>query len=232
MSGSDYPIKPRERLEAILRQDREYIQVDYEVSEQGESRFDRCANRVFLGDRPSMNPRSGHWLWRRIARRVEPWVRRRFPPSTRIFYGPSWWSLTETAIRQIMDLVDQRPELVDWFRLTRSPDEMFFQTLLAMTDRWPFVAYQFIDHPEERQPHQAALHHVDWETPNPTLPKVLDDGDFDQLITSNALFARKFDESRSSVLRQRLDSCHGPERLSTETTVSMHAALRRDRSAP
>jgi hypothetical protein len=50
-----------------------------------------------------------------------------------------------------------------------------------------------------------SMHYIDWFTPNPTVPKVLDLTDLPAILQSRALFARKFDERSSSDLLDKLD---------------------------
>ena len=47
------------------------------------------------------------------------------------YAGSSWWALTADAARYVLDFAAREPSVVRFFENTRSPDEGFFQTVLA-----------------------------------------------------------------------------------------------------
>jgi hypothetical protein len=47
-----------------------------------------------------------------------------------LFYGSQWWSLTEAAVRLIVELDATREDLRESFEFSAVPDEMYFQSLL------------------------------------------------------------------------------------------------------
>jgi hypothetical protein len=53
---------------------------------------------------------------------------------------------------------------------------------------------------------EHGCHYIDWSAKVEKLPKILDLEDFDKLLSSKALFARKFDEQESGKLIARLES--------------------------
>lgn len=95
--------------------------------------------------------------------------------------GPNWMDLTHDTVSFILTEVERRPDLLRRFRWTRFGDEHFIQTLLAGQQGW-------------RRPMRPVLRYVDWES-GPEFPRLLRFSDFEQLRSSDALFARKFDAS-------------------------------------
>ncbi len=47
------------------------------------------------------------------------------------YCGSNWWAISDRAVRLILDTVEARPKLVEFFRYTDCPDECFFQTILS-----------------------------------------------------------------------------------------------------
>lgn len=47
------------------------------------------------------------------------------------YAGATWWALSQEACRFILEFVDQETSLVNFFKNTYCPDEMFFQTILG-----------------------------------------------------------------------------------------------------
>lgn len=211
LSGADYPLKPLAALRRAAAPAREIVRVDRILDPAGTSSFDRCANRLFLGDIGALNPRSG-WPGLRLATRlVQARVPRRVPPGLVVAYGPSWWLLTRQAARHVVEAAERQPELRAFFRWTRSPDEMLVQTILKAS---PFASAIAIDATRPGAPPAPgtlhATHYVDWDRPNPDAPRTLDLEDVDRLAASEALFARKIDPVRSAALLDRLDVLLGP----------------------
>lgn len=81
---------------------------------------------------------------------------------------------------------------VNFFRYVDGPDEMFFQTLLLSS-------------PLKDRIVNDNLFFIDWENPNPTRPRVFEKCDFERLVNSPKLFARKFDATRDSEILDLLD---------------------------
>ena len=54
--------------------------------------------------------------------------------------GDSWWILTNTTARKVLDYANSNPDAVKFFSKTWIPDEHFFQTAVALVD--PGVAFR------------------------------------------------------------------------------------------
>lgn len=204
LSGTDYPTASASSVVAILSQDKEFIQVDRVLDPDGDGEFDRCANRIFLGDMSVFNPRSGNRILKGIANRMT----RRLPRRRRItavYYGSSWWTLTRKAVVEILNVYRDAPGQINQFRFTRSPDEMVFQTLLKSSDRAGHIAYDSTVAGFTPAENQAANHYANWSRPNPLAPRTVDEEDYEEIVSSGALFVRKIDPVRSAGLLAKLD---------------------------
>jgi hypothetical protein len=184
----------------------------------------RSRHRPDLRDPRSLYRSFPHLYWRGF-RRVQPWIpRRSFPFQDLVPYGGSqWWSLTEDAVRYVLRFADERPEVSRFYRYTHCPDEMYFQTVLlnsplseTAVNRERYLAWSAETPPEQKATgaHMIPegtfnLRYIEWVDPASRAPRgypsVLDETDFDRLMASECLFARKVDEERSAVLLDRLD---------------------------
>lgn len=200
LSGVDYPVRPVEEILAALEPGREYIRIDRVLDRDGDSPFDRCANRVFLGDNGWLNPRSARWRVSQAARALESRLKRPTVYGEPIYYGPQWWALTREAVELVRAA---RPSL-DWFRFARIPDEMVFQTVLKNSARAPAIV-QDATVRETGHPFLAGVTYVDFQNGNPDLPRTLELSDLPEIQASGALFARKIDPELSAELVRRLD---------------------------
>ncbi len=206
LSGCDYPLRPIEEIGHLISKDLDLIQIDRRLDANGDSEFDRIANRLFLGNYRPLNPRSGNrWVVAGI-RRIEAKIRRPFPRGISIYYGSCWHCLTRNSVDSVLRFVSERPKVLNWFRHAGVPDEMLIHTILKTKGYEGKIAYDATVDPNLNRPAtDQGTHFVEWNRPNPLSPRILDVDDVDLLTASTALFARKFDPIRSRALLDYLD---------------------------
>lgn len=101
------------------------------------------------------------------------------------FYkGTNWFSITDDLTRYILS---KRKWISDTFRMTKCCDEVFIQTL-AGNSQFLERIYDF----SNQDDNEAAMRLIDWKRGR---PYVFRSCDFKVLISSNMLFARKFDSN-------------------------------------
>jgi hypothetical protein len=212
LSGVDYPVQPMERIREGISEDREFIQIDRETDPDGTSQYDRCLNRRFLGDNWLLNPRTARARVDQVVRRLENrWVRG-YPKGLRVFYGPTWWSLTRDGATEVLRYLEENRAVARWFAGARVPDESLFHTILKASSRSEEIAFDAtrLDEPSFGM-HRHALHYIDWTNRNPNLPRTLELSDLEAIKASGALFARKMSSLRSAELLDALDETCGVE---------------------
>jgi len=212
LTGADYPIKPMEDILQEIRKDQEIIKIDRALDWEGKSWFDRTVTNVFLGDNNLFNQRSRIAPARLLGRGIERFARRwqRYPLT--IYHGPSWWSLTRSAMDQALAIASSPATNIEWFRRSRTPDETVFHTLVRNSLRASKIKLDALRDGVEAYPESlAGTHYVDWRRPNPDYPRILEEDDLPAIMASEALFARKFHPLRSATLLDALDLLHGVE---------------------
>lgn len=117
--------------------------------------------------------------------------KRKFPAGFTAFAGSSWWALTSDCVSYILDFVDKNREFDRFFRLTLCPDESYFQTIVMNSDFKNKVS-------------NNDYRYIDWSDGGKS-PKVLTVKDFDRLVSSDKLFARKFDACTDEKVLNMLD---------------------------
>lgn len=106
-------------------------------------------------------------------------LRRTLPaPLAEIRAGSQWWMLSAPACQWLLDFCAREPQVVDFFRRTLVPDEMFFQTLLWHS---PFRDQLCSD----------ALRRIEWQE-GAWSPRTFSEVDVPHLQTAPELFGRKF----------------------------------------
>lgn len=136
---------------------------------------------------------------------IQPWVRVSLAFSTVgvrrrntiftddfICYGGSFFcTLSAACVRYARDFARENPDIVEFFRTTLAPDEVFLQTVLVNSRKFSFIPdrKRYIDYSRTRNNH----------------PKVLGVDDIDSMLASGAHWARKFDISYDAEVLDILD---------------------------
>jgi len=185
ISGQDYPIKPVSEIKLFLERNRgrQFIEA-FPLMEPN-----RWTNQdgAYQATRRVLN---WHFFFR--SHRIHLPLQREIPNSLVPYGGSQWWALTRECVDYLIDYVDTHPNVVNYFKNTFIPDELFFQTLVCNS-------------PFRREVSGYSLSYVNWLNPNPTSPRVLTTEDFEALRKSDCLFARKFDPNRSEKLLKLVD---------------------------
>jgi hypothetical protein len=188
LSGCDYPIKSNIEIETYLeaRSGREHIEC-FPLDEP---------NRWDNDDGPlAGRSRYRNYYLSIRSRTFRIRANRRPPLGLRLHCGTQWWALSAACIRYCHAFLREHPAYLRFFRSTAIPDEAVFQTIIASS---PFR--QAIS---GREPTLAI-----WGRPEPPFPATLTLGDWDELVASPFLFARKMDPALSAQLMNRLDAVH------------------------
>jgi hypothetical protein len=217
LSGQDYPIKSNSQIEEFLRENagKQFISYEYYLippekswPTSGSDRIDywhfslgkmrfvfpakltaSTANRVRLKKLAWLRAFSA--LWSGLMFLFPP-IKRNLPEGFRPFIGSQFWCLSKDCVEYIHNFMQHNPAFVNFFKYVDIPDEMFFQTIILNS---PFKESVINDN----------LVYIDWENPNPSYPRTFVKTDFEILVSSSKLFARKFDVSRDADILDMID---------------------------
>jgi len=118
-------------------------------------------------------------------------IKRRFPADLQPFSGSGGWCLSAECVEYVAACVAANPRSVRFFERVYAPDESLFQTIVLNS---PFADRLVNDD----------VRYIDWSgTPPP--PKILTTADFDSLMSSADLFARKFDITKDAQILDLID---------------------------
>lgn len=196
LSGSDFPIKSLSEMQACFASNQEFMRIDRLVD--ASSSHYRNVQYLCIKDFPL--PKSVISAVSRIRRKVS----QKIPH----YHGCSWWALTKDCVQYIVDFVQQNPDYFRFHQYTLCPDEIFFQSIVKSSPFAPQITHDvetFGDRTQFFALNEHACHYIDWNAKGVTLPKVLDQTDLPHLLSSKALFARKFRENESNGLLKLLE---------------------------
>lgn len=209
MSDHCFPIEPSYGIHGFLEKNNgfSFIEIrplpDEKLKQMGhqESGLEKF-NYPFFFDQLAFIPKDnfavGHKIYNpkklvfrcltRLLRRIG--YKRKTPPRLVPCFGSQWWVLHKNAIRYVMNYLEQNPGALNFFKYAWAPDELFFHTILYTS-------------PLAGKIKSISLWYIDWSANGP--PKTLDCDDFNVLIESKALLARKFDLVKSLNLIHKLE---------------------------
>lgn len=95
------------------------------------------------------------------------------------YFGSQWWCLSKKVIDWMINYLEQNSGYYKFYKNCVCPDESFFQTLYMNS---PFAIYR-----------KDYLTFVNWKEKSRNSPEILMETDYQALMESSYLMARKFD---------------------------------------
>jgi len=200
LSGVDLPLKPQSEIRAFF---------NAHMGEEFVS-FERETAKPYI-----IEGRIARWHWRQPVHPLLKKFHRRAAPASiflqRVFgvsriknapvvfqKGGVWFSITHALARYA---VEEMPRYRAYYRHTSCADEIWLQTLVANSPFMQRRAYMGWD--DELA---ATMRYVDWSGGGAS-PRVLTSADFDMLMHSGMLFARKFDDAVDADVIKQISDC-------------------------
>ena len=109
----------------------------------------------------------------------------------KLYGGSTWWTLSFDCCQYVLNYIDKNPSFLKRFKHTFCAEEIFFQTIILNS---PFKEKVVNDNQRL----------ILWETRNGNCPANLDESDLNEIISSDKLFARRFEYPVSAILIKTL----------------------------
>ncbi|TAH07851.1 MAG: glycosyl transferase [Sphingobacteriia bacterium] len=186
MSGQDYPIKSVEQMKVFFTERKGKLLMKYRAFEgEWEEGMERV-NKIFLTNFKF----KGQYLIERLLNWFSP--KRKLPEGMK-FYGSSmFWALSPEAVEYVLNTVNRDERMKRFFYFTWASDEFLFQTVLLNSHFASQVMNEnchYYKHPPK--------------TPS---PKTFTKSDFADIMSSDRIYARKFDLLKSPALLDQIDA--------------------------
>ncbi len=170
LSGADFPIKSLDEIKARFDSDYEFIQ----IGDRLDASHNAYKSVKYYHFRDSR--------FCKVANRL-PKIPRKIYDKITLYKGAQWWSLTQNCVKYIIEFLQNNDEYIAFHKFSNCLDEIFFNSIVKSS---PFAQNVVND-----------CHYADWNAKGVSWPKILDSSDFDILLNSEKIFARKFDEFAS-----------------------------------
>lgn len=122
-------------------------------------------------------------------------LKRKLPDDIKPYAGSQWWSVSMDMLNYILDYDANHPEYRSFHKYTFVPDELYFQMIIAnISDK---KIAQHIENNNKR--------FIIWEKVSSAHPNTLRVQDFNTILASDHLFARKFDEHVDAEILNLID---------------------------
>lgn len=182
LSGQCYPIKPLSKIKEELQKKSiaymEYFKLPSKNWEGENGGLDRI-NYFHI--------RSWKRSWIRFPR-----LKKTLPNNLEPYGGSGWFCLPKRFVNYVLNYVSNHPEIVRFFKYSGIPDEMFFQTIIMNSP----LRFDVVNDNKR---------YIRWEGGARGSPAILRKGDFEEIMHSDKLFARKFDIDIDSSILDLID---------------------------
>ncbi len=180
LSGNDLPIKPHSTILKFFEENVGKQFVHFESNEyclKNEARYYHFFEPLIVRMRSGRIRRWLRLLENRLLKiQINKGVRRP------LYCGANWYSITQELAD---DFLTNKSKMLRKVRYTISSDEYILQTFVREN------AGKYTLYNDKLDNYQSIMRNIDWQRGNPYVWRM---EDYDKLIESNYLFARKFDE--------------------------------------
>jgi len=185
LSGQGYPIKSPNQIKQFYKDREGKLLLKYRSFQDDWPEGMERIKRYYLVDYQF----KGQYFLEKLINRIFP--KRKVLPNIH-FYGSSmFWAISPAAAAYVLETVNKDARVKWFFKHTWAPDEFLFQTILLNSSFAPKVINE-----------NCHYYQHDPQTPN---PKVLSIKDFNDIITSDRIYARKFNMNESPEIMDAID---------------------------
>lgn len=187
VTGSDYPTIPLAQFKSFCEEHRDDNFLEHFPLPHADWGAEGGLNRIqYWWLRPNSTRTYGAWLTHKsvnLQRRLG--IKRSFKYfGGNLYGGGTYWSVSRKAVGSALEYLNQHPDYLRRFRMTSIAEEICLPTL------WCNSGIPLINN---------HMRYIDWGTDGAN-PQVLTEKDYDSIIASGALFARKIESTISGKL--------------------------------
>jgi hypothetical protein len=183
ISGQDLPIKTNNEIKTFFENNIfEYIEIEKIPNKDGWPDMNRLAHYHHNCKYPGKEDKIKYNIFYRIHRKIFNIISKYIPRKLEYdFYGgANWFNLTNKCVENIFNFLESDKKYINRYKLTRCADEIFYQTIIHQINGLYII--------------NECLRYYDFKS-GPDYPRTLRINDFEKIMKTDNLFARKFDET-------------------------------------
>lgn len=228
VSGTDYPLRSASYINSFFERNagQEFIN----IAPMGSEPIGKALSRLSIFRARPSDPLAVR-VAAKLARIIKVPLKRDYECTfgdLTPYGGCTWWALSRQACEHVQSFLSKKPDVVEFFKHTRCPDEMFFQTVLG-NSHFRSKARRNVTYADwsahGSSPANLCERHLDFFRSD--WPLLLDD-DYGR---GEALFARKFSDLRpdiaagvDQIVRER-EHNHTPSMAHIDALAAMQPTL-------
>ena len=195
MSGQDFPIRSCERIKYFLQENKGKQFIRYAELPIKDWKYNGGLGRLTyyhfydLFNHKSMLGAMTNRALLLIQKIIR--INRNISCLPKLYGGSAWWTLSLDCLKYIVAYKKINPLFWEKFKHTFAPGEMYIHTII-------------MNSPFKENVVNNDLRFIEWVFRNGNSPANLDESDYDRIIESNKLFARKIEYPISEKLMSRL----------------------------
>lgn len=194
ITGQDFPVKSPQQISDYLKENygTEYLSArPLPIKTWIEGGLNRV---IYYNPYEIFNAKSWQRLFIKAFVQMQKIVgyKRKLPSELNSLYGGStYWTLTLPAVEYYLSFLDKHPNVLETYKYTFCAEEILLHSIL-------------MNSPFKEKVAKKNLRFMLWENRDGIYPANLDERDFEDIISSDAFFARKFEYPVSGKLRDKL----------------------------
>ena len=191
ITGSDYPIPPLSAFKDFCEQHRGDNYVEHFPLPHSDWGKEGGMDRIrYYWIQPSYRVKHGRFIYKTIQLQRMLGIDRGFRFfDGNLYGGGTYWSVSREAVGKALEYLYRNPDYLRRFRMTSIAEEVCLPSL------WAGIGMPM---------HNDYKRYIDWG-PDGGNPQVLTEKDYDNIVNSDALFARKMASGASDKLIEMLD---------------------------
>ena len=194
ISGQDFPIKQSHYFTELLQKNYGKEFIEY-VAPPSFQFLKRLSYYYFFDLINSKKGKGNVWVFTLIKLQKRLGISRKKPNKFNLAVGSAWWTLSYGCVKYVVDYTERNPSFLKRLKFTWCPEEFYFPSIL-------------LNSPYKENIINNNLRYIDWTPRNGSHPAVLDESDYDKVLNSPQLFARKIEQPMSQRLIEKLKNIH------------------------
>lgn len=192
ISGQDLPIKSNDKIKAFFTNNKnEYIKIakipiDY-TRPPMKNIIEYNINQKYNGNEQVIKYKLFYRFWRKIFCIISTYFPRKLDYD--FHKGSNWTNYTHECVKKIFEYLKNDKKYIRRYKWTLCADEIFYQTILNKIEGINII--------------NNCLRYIDWKT-GPEYPRTLRINDYERIMKSEHLFARKFSETVDSEIIEKI----------------------------